>query len=73
MGEVSIETIPVSSMSDKALNGFIRKNALALKASEAKLIVKLLGRDPTLTELHIFNTEWSEHCSYKSSRKILKK
>ena len=73
MGEVSIETIPVSSMSDKTLNGFIRKNALALKASEAKLIVKLLGRDPTLTELHIFNIEWSEHCSYKSSRKILKK
>ena len=73
MGEVSIETIPVSSMSDKALNSFIRKNALALKASEAKLIVKLLNRDPTLTELHIFNIEWSEHCSYKSSRKILKK
>jgi len=73
MGVVDIETIEVSSMPDKALKQLIAKNSLALKPSEARLIVKLLGRDPTLTELHIFNIEWSEHCSYKSSRNILKK
>jgi phosphoribosylformylglycinamidine synthase subunit PurL len=34
---------------------------------------KILGRDPTLTELGIFSVMWSEHCSYKSSRVHLKK
>ncbi|HMD02601.1 MAG TPA: phosphoribosylformylglycinamidine synthase subunit PurL, partial [Candidatus Baltobacteraceae bacterium] len=27
-----------------------------------------LGRDPTLVEAHAFDAQWSEHCSYKSSR-----
>jgi phosphoribosylformylglycinamidine synthase subunit PurL len=59
-------------MDDAALQKFMQKNAISLKISEAKEVVKLLGRNPTLTELHVFNTEWSEHCSYKSSREILK-
>ena len=32
-----------------------------------------LGREPNLLELGIFSVMWSEHCSYKSSRKHLKK
>ena len=32
----------------------------------------LLGRTPTFTELGIFSALWSEHCSYKHSRPILK-
>jgi phosphoribosylformylglycinamidine synthase subunit PurL len=36
-------------------------------------IVELLGREPTLTELGIFSALWSEHCSYKHSKPILKK
>ena len=35
-------------------------------------IRRLLGRDPNLTELGVFSVMWSEHCSYKSSRKHLK-
>ncbi|MDE0031030.1 MAG: phosphoribosylformylglycinamidine synthase subunit PurL [Deltaproteobacteria bacterium] len=35
-------------------------------------IVRLLGRAPNLTELGVFSVMWSEHCSYKSSRKHLK-
>jgi len=35
-------------------------------------IVKLLGRTPTLTELGIFSALWSEHCSYKHSKSILR-
>jgi phosphoribosylformylglycinamidine synthase subunit PurL len=35
-------------------------------------IVRLLGREPNLTELGIFSVMWSEHCSYKSSRIHLK-
>ncbi|MEO8140555.1 MAG: phosphoribosylformylglycinamidine synthase subunit PurL [Gemmatimonadota bacterium] len=36
-------------------------------------ILELLGREPTLTELGIFSALWSEHCSYKHSKPILKK
>src|SRR6202042_2782844 len=34
---------------------------------------KILGRDPSFTELGIFSVMWSEHCSYKSSRIHLKR
>src|SRR4030095_10693082 len=36
-------------------------------------IVKALGREPSITELGIFSVMWAEHCSYKSSRRHLKK
>jgi phosphoribosylformylglycinamidine synthase len=36
-------------------------------------IVRALGREPNITELGIFCVMWSEHCSYKSSRLLLKK
>src|SRR5512146_21470 len=44
-----------------------------LNPEEFQKIVKLLGREPTLTELGIFSVMWSEHCSYKSSRVHLKR
>ncbi len=43
-----------------------------LSADERELMNKILGRTPTLTELGIFSVMWSEHCSYKSSKKHLK-
>ena len=43
-----------------------------LDADEAARMVAILGRAPNLTELGIFSVMWSEHCSYKSSRKWLK-
>ncbi|HLC95783.1 MAG TPA: phosphoribosylformylglycinamidine synthase subunit PurL [Candidatus Nanoarchaeia archaeon] len=72
MGEVDIETIPITSKSDADIADFIKKNSLALKVSECRKIAELIGRNPTLTELHMFNIQWSEHCSYKSSKEILK-
>ncbi len=33
---------------------------------------RIMGREPNLTELGIFSVMWSEHCSYKSSRRWLK-
>src|SRR5213592_410104 len=36
-------------------------------------IKKILGRQPNFTELGIFSVMWSEHCSYKNSKKELKK
>ena len=44
-----------------------------LTPEEYRKIVKLLGRDPNLTELGVFSVMWSEHCSYKSSRHYLKR
>jgi phosphoribosylformylglycinamidine synthase len=44
-----------------------------LKAEEYQLIVKRLGREPNLVELGVFSVMWSEHCSYKSSKKHLGK
>ncbi|MBL7206804.1 MAG: phosphoribosylformylglycinamidine synthase subunit PurL [Candidatus Aenigmarchaeota archaeon] len=59
-------------MGDEELLKFMKENGISLKISEARLISNKLGRDPTLTELYIFNSEWSEHCSYKSSKNLLK-
>ena len=44
-----------------------------LKKDEFSKICKLLNRTPNITELAIFSAMWNEHCSYKSSRKHLKK
>jgi phosphoribosylformylglycinamidine synthase len=35
-------------------------------------VVALLGREPTFTELGIVSALWSEHCSYKHSRPLLR-
>ena len=44
-----------------------------LKIDEYNKIIKLIGRKPNLLELGIFSAMWNEHCSYKSSKKYLKK
>ena len=43
-----------------------------LTPDEYQRILTILGREPNLTELGIFSVMWSEHCSYKSSRRHLK-
>ncbi|MGP1396438.1 MAG: phosphoribosylformylglycinamidine synthase subunit PurL [Inquilinaceae bacterium] len=43
-----------------------------LAPDEYARIPAILGRAPTLTELGIFSVMWSEHCSYKSSKRWLK-
>jgi phosphoribosylformylglycinamidine synthase len=45
---------------------------LGLSAEEFGRIKELLGRDPNFTELGVFSAMWSEHCSYKNSRKLFK-
>ncbi|MBC8243802.1 MAG: phosphoribosylformylglycinamidine synthase subunit PurL [Verrucomicrobia bacterium] len=41
-------------------------------AEEYEHILEILGREPNLTELGIFSVMWSEHCSYKNTRALLK-
>src|SRR5271166_5503366 len=43
-----------------------------LTPEEYAKIKTILGREPNYTELGIFSVMWSEHCSYKNSRPLLK-
>ena len=43
-----------------------------LTAAEFERILGILGREPTFCELGIFSALWSEHCSYKHSRPVLR-
>jgi len=43
-----------------------------LNELEYARILDLLGRTPTFTELGVFSALWSEHCSYKHSKPVLK-
>jgi len=45
---------------------------LSLESQELSELKSKIGREPTPTELQIVAAEWSEHCSYKSSKKHLK-
>ena len=44
-----------------------------LTTEEFVRVRQILGRDPNFTELGIFSVMWSEHCSYKNSRRELRK
>ena len=46
--------------------------AHGLKSDEYNLILSIIKRTPTFTELGIFSAMWNEHCSYKSSKKWLR-
>lgn len=46
--------------------------ALGLKDDEYAKIREILGRRPTSAELAMYSVMWSEHCSYKSSKKYLR-
>jgi phosphoribosylformylglycinamidine synthase II len=43
-----------------------------LMPDEYQKILEILGRAPCYTELGIFSVMWSEHCSYKNTRPLLK-
>jgi phosphoribosylformylglycinamidine synthase len=52
--------------------GAPRAIALGLSAHEYELIVARLGREPNEVELAMFSLLWSEHCSYKHSKPLLR-
>ena len=58
-------------MSDPAITPeLVRKHNLT--PDEYERIKVILGREPSYTELGIFSVMWSEHCSYKSTKPLLK-
>jgi phosphoribosylformylglycinamidine synthase len=58
-------------MQDPAITPELIENH-GLKPDEYQLILDIIGREPTFTELGIFSAMWNEHCSYKSSKKWLR-
>ena len=77
---MSVAIEPASSAAlppnpDPVLNAPITPELVAkhnLLPEEYARVVSILGRAPTLTELGVFSVMWSEHCSYKNSRKLLR-
>jgi phosphoribosylformylglycinamidine synthase II len=65
-------TLSIIGKGEGEIREELARNGLNLTAAEARRVAELLGRDPTIVEITIFNTMWSEHCSYKSSRAVLK-
>jgi phosphoribosylformylglycinamidine synthase len=55
-----------------ALQTEIRNRGLSMTVDEAERLHAIFGRMPSPLEFHLFDIMWSEHCSYKSSRKLLK-
>tara|TARA_B100000700_G_scaffold94972_1_gene107060 strand:- start:1158 stop:3446 length:2289 start_codon:yes stop_codon:yes gene_type:complete len=43
-----------------------------LTPEEYEKVLKIMGRDPTFTELGVFSAMWSEHCGYKNSKRLLR-
>ena len=54
----------------KITNDIVKEHGLS--NDEYKLILEILGREPNYDELGVFSVMWSEHCSYKSSIKMIK-
>ncbi|HEY7981603.1 MAG TPA: phosphoribosylformylglycinamidine synthase subunit PurL [Candidatus Eremiobacteraceae bacterium] len=59
--------------SDAELKTLAHRESLALTPHELRQIRERIGRDPSRAEAHAFAIQWSEHCSYKSSRALLKR
>jgi len=51
------------------INEVLKKHKL--NEQDYKNILSILGREPNLLEIGVFSAMWSEHCSYKSSKKYL--
>lgn len=46
---------------------------MGLSDEEFQMVEDILGRTPNYTETGLFSVMWSEHCSYKNSKPVLRK
>lgn len=63
--------VPEGTAPEGTPPGVEQAKALGLTADEYALVVQKLDREPTQVELAMFSLMWSEHCSYKHSKKLL--
>jgi len=72
----NVYEIEILDSTDEELAEISESMGLALNLDEMKKLKNFfisLGRNPTDVEIHAIAQGWSEHCSYKSSKKVLKK
>jgi phosphoribosylformylglycinamidine synthase II len=60
------------SLADEPQVNLEQACVFGLAPDEYRKIEEIIGRTPTYTELGVFSVMWSEHCSYKSSRRHLR-
>jgi len=65
-----VSSNPISLPGEPPVNEALAREH-GITAGEYRRILTILGRAPTFTELGVFSVAWSEHCSYKSSRRHL--
>ena len=70
MSSAALPPNPDPVLNQEITPALIKKHGLL--PEEYAVITATLGRTPTLTELGIFSVMWSEHCSYKNTRSLLK-
>lgn len=63
--------LEIDQKTDAEITRLFSEHSVALTPDEGRQIVKMLGRNPTLTEATVWGIQGSEHSSYKSSRKYL--
>jgi len=64
---------PEEARDPAAVSARLRARGVALDGEEVSLLESLLGRAPSWAEAVLFGILWSEHCSYKSTRHLLKR
>jgi phosphoribosylformylglycinamidine synthase len=70
-GALELARDPITLMTEPAITPeLVQKHNLT--PDEYSKIKEILGREPSYTELGIFSVMWSEHCSYKNTRPLLK-
>lgn len=67
------EHFAIAGRDDAALAVAARAQGLSLSVTDLRELAARLGRDPSIVEVYAFDAQWSEHCSYKSSRPLLKR
>ena len=65
-------SLQLGALDDAALAQALRHLGLHLRVEEVRRLLARLEREPTLAELALLDSMWSEHCSYKSSRALLR-
>lgn len=65
--------LSINGEPDEKVARQLRARGLRLTVTEVRRLADLIGRDPTNVEATLFDIMWSEHCSYKSSKELLKR
>ncbi len=64
-------SLPIPLPQDPTVTEALAKE-YGLNKAEYQSVLRIMGRQPTHTELGIFSVMWSEHCSYKTSKPHLR-